>query len=170
MKTDSLLNQDRPASLVVRPPRRRIPVGFTLVEMLVVIAIIAMLAGLVTAAAVRARVYAKEAAITFEIKQLETACQAYKERFGEYPPDFTDQNTVMRHLAKAFPRYQPGITQGGGPSNNWAGFRRDMQAGSTNNLDVNNFTPASALTFWLGGYTDVEWNYGYRVHGLHTTH
>ena len=62
--------------------------AFTLVELLVVITIIGILTGLVTAAAVAARRRAKIATVVMEVKQLESACQAYKEKFGEYPPDF----------------------------------------------------------------------------------
>ena len=57
-------------------------------ELLVVITIIGILTGLVTAAAVAARRRAKIATVVMEVKQLETACQVYKEKFGEYPPDF----------------------------------------------------------------------------------
>jgi len=135
------------------PVRCTHPTGFTLVELLVVIAIIAMLAGLVTGAAVMARGAAKRAVIAMEINQLEQACQMYKEKFGEYPPDFTNQNAVLRHLARAFPRYQPGISTGA-PTNDWAGFYADVfavwQLAGTP-MDVNNLSPASALTFWLGG-------------------
>ena len=60
--------------------------AFTLVELLVVITIIGILTGLVTAAAVAARRRAKIATVVMEVKQLEAACQAYKEKFGEYPP------------------------------------------------------------------------------------
>ena len=158
--------QDRSVGIVARPPcGGRVGdthrTGFTLVEMLVVIAIIAMLAGLVTGAAVMARIYAKRAVLTMEIKQLDMACQMYKEKFGEYPPDFSDvtapgQAIIMRHLAKAFPRYQAGFTQGGGPTNDWTGFRADVLAGTSSKIDINNLTPASALTFWLGGVP--TWN------------
>ncbi len=62
--------------------------GFTLVEMLVVITIIGILAGLVIPAVVVAMRKAKEATIVMEISQLDMALKAYKEKFGEYPPDF----------------------------------------------------------------------------------
>jgi len=89
------------------PPR-----GFTLVEMLVVVAIIAILAGLITAAAIRARTTARQAAIKLEIDQLAEAIGAYKAKFGDYPPDFTDPAAVQRHFAKAFPRCKAAIPTG----------------------------------------------------------
>ena len=107
-----------------------------------------------------------------EVKQLEAACQAYKEKFGEYPPDFAGvdgsldtggattmqtaaQNAVLRHLARAFPRYQPGFHSRSvnGTLSGWPGFLDDVVAGW--NLGVSSnpglLSPASAMTFWLGG-------------------
>ena len=52
------------------------PSAFTLVEMLVVISIIGILAGLVTAAAVVARKRAKIAVVVLELNQLDTALKA----------------------------------------------------------------------------------------------
>lgn len=130
-------------------PQPPIPVlrrGFTLVEMLVVVAIIGILAGLVTAAAIRARVYAKNATIVMELKQLEAACQAYKEKFGEYPPDFAGITTpegqaiITKHLAKAFPRY----------TGDW------RTALSNLGIDYTTLTPQDALVFWLGGIPDAN--------------
>jgi prepilin-type N-terminal cleavage/methylation domain-containing protein len=131
--------------------------GFTLVEMLVVVAIIGMLAALVTSASIVALRAAKRATVVMEIKQLEMACQMYKEKFGEYPPDFADvatadgQAVILRHLAKAFPRYQPGIT---GTATGWAGVKADVKAGWNFDLDVVAISPGGALTFWLGGQPD----------------
>jgi len=79
--------------------------GFTLVEMLAVIVIIAILASLITAAAIAARRKAAIAVINAEINQLDMACKAYKARFGDYPPDFTNATDLARHVRRAFPRY-----------------------------------------------------------------
>jgi prepilin-type N-terminal cleavage/methylation domain-containing protein len=92
--------------------RRRPLAGFTLIEMLVVITIIGILAGLVTAAALAARRAAKNATIVAELKGgLDAACVEYKNQFGEYPPDFaglknvnTDPNS--KHKTPFFGIYQ----------------------------------------------------------------
>ncbi len=122
---------------------RAVAAGFTLVELLVVILIIGLLAGLVTPAVIKARTAAKNAAIKVEINQLEMACQAYKQKFGEYPPDFTDPNAVRRHLSKAFPRYD---------NTNW---QNDLHTKNPS-IDVGNLTPQTALVFWLGGLPDAD--------------
>jgi prepilin-type N-terminal cleavage/methylation domain-containing protein len=153
------LDNPRPQSPAPHPCSH----GFTLIEMLVVVAIIGILAGLITAAAIVAKRHAVDASIALELKQLEMACQAYKEKFGEYPPDFCFTNTndyplgnpvgdaaraaVLRHLAKAFPRYQPGAAGGG--NTGWQGFVDDVNAGWS--INVNTLTPFQALRFWLGG-------------------
>jgi prepilin-type N-terminal cleavage/methylation domain-containing protein len=165
--------------------------GFTLVEMLIVIAIIGILAGLTIPAVVGALRHAKEAAVAVEINQLDTACKAYKEKYGEYPPDFAGHRTptwrtsaeqaVLRHLQRAFPRYQPGIsavkTSGGYqyPLGSWPGLRSDVRGNMPTDpwydsslvqyegwgIDIGEFisrtpsvTPSTALTFWLGGKPD----------------
>ncbi len=133
--------------------------GFTLVEMLVVVTIIGILASLITAAAVAARRRAKIAAIVTDISQLDMALKAYKARFGEYPPDFATtgpgtssaimQATVLRHLAKVFPRYTPGVLGGG---SGWTGFVNDVKNGwGIDPSKFSGFGPAAAITFWLGG-------------------
>jgi len=106
--------------------RRR---AFTLVEMLAVVVIIGILAGLITAAAVQVVASAKSARILAEIGQLDLALKAYKQKFGDYPPDFTDPDAVKRHLARAFPLC---------PASNYP-------------TEIFNNDPSTALAFWLGG-------------------
>ena len=151
------------------------PSAFTLVEMLVVITIIGILASLITAAALRARIAARNATVSMEVKQLEMACQAYKEKLGDYPPDFAgvdgsmgpivstaQQQAILRHLARAFPRYRPGVSTNGSLAQPWNRFRADVLGRQPANLpgyegwgvDVNMLTPMRALAFWLGGKPD----------------
>jgi general secretion pathway protein G len=70
---------------MIRPtPRRRF--GFTLVEMLVVIVIIGILVALLVPVIANAVRTARDAAVTSEITGLANALNAFKEKYGEYPP------------------------------------------------------------------------------------
>ncbi len=108
--------------------------GFTLVELLAVIMIIALLAGLVTPAVMRARNSARNAAIRAEIDMLHMAIMNYKNEYGSFPPCLSNAGAgtpAAKHILRNFPRCDVVATQ--------------VQA---------SFTPANALLGWLGGYTD----------------
>ncbi len=109
--------------MLVTDPSPRDRRGFTLIELLTVVVIIGLLAGLVTAAAIRVRWSVRKAAHAMELKQLEMALHAYKEQFGQFPPHSDDGFDA--HIRKAFPRNAGGAPGAPGPAN--------------------------ALTFWLGG-------------------
>ena len=115
-------------------PQRR---GFTLVELLVVITIIGILAGLITAAALRVTKLAKSTTMKMEVTNMAQALDAFKEKFGTYPPDGTNQAAIQQFLAIAFPRYQfnpSSITVPWTPPNCSVAL-----------------SPSNALSFWLGG-------------------
>lgn len=116
------------------------PRGFTLVEMLVVMAIIAILAAILLPAIRAAITAAKNNKIAQELSSLHQAVEAYKQKFGDYPPDFSSvrnvntdladpNNVVVRHFRKAFPRHT-----------------EDLKAYFTTNGVPD---PAEALVFWL---------------------
>lgn len=133
--------------------------GFTLVEMLVVISIIGILVSLVTAAAVMARKRVKIAMAVNELNQLDTAMKMYKDKFGEYPPDFAgvdgslgvpaqnvSRRAVLQHLGKAFPRFPIiGINE----ALKWNHLQTQIK--NAWGVDINTLTPATAMMFWMGG-------------------
>jgi len=81
--------------------------GFTLVELLVVIGIIALLAALVTPAVMQAQVAARNAAIKAEIDMLHMAIMNYKNEYGSFPPAISGTSTTdlaAKHILRIFPR------------------------------------------------------------------
>jgi prepilin-type N-terminal cleavage/methylation domain-containing protein len=80
--------------------------AFTLVEMLVVIVIIAILAGLLLPAINMARNAALRGRIAIEIQQIGAGIEAYKLKFTDLPPDFSDRDLVRRHIVTAWPNIE----------------------------------------------------------------
>lgn len=132
--------------------------GFTLTELLIVIAIIAVLAALATAGAVAALRAANRGKITMGIQGVSRAVEDFKTAYGAYPPNaMNPTNTpnygalarrdVRRMFDTAFPRHNEpatlidalaGAGQSGGP-----------------NLPEG-INAAEALYFWLGGFSADE--------------
>lgn len=148
--------------------------GFTLVEILVVIVIIGLLAGISSTVLIGARNAARSSVVATQMSQLSMALDEYKNQFGEYPPDFTDPDAVMRHVKKRWPRYAVSVkdyeeflrhVRCGCRLSSGSGYVPDAASLSdAQNLlgkldgehvwDIDN--PASALVFWLGGLPDVD--------------
>jgi len=126
--------------------------GFTLVEMMVVIIVIAILAGLLLPAIGGAVRRAKNAKIALEMSQISQALERYKTEFGEYPPDFSMDDgsdsslnraakraAINQHLSRIF-RYR-----------NTSAF---YPAGDRlTNADLDALNPTTALNFWLRGFS-----------------
>jgi prepilin-type N-terminal cleavage/methylation domain-containing protein len=70
--------------------------GFTLIELMIVITVIALLIGLLLPAITGARRNAQIAQVTTEIKSLEGALAAFKAKYGNYPPS---RITLYKNIA-----------------------------------------------------------------------
>jgi prepilin-type N-terminal cleavage/methylation domain-containing protein len=156
--------------------------GFTLVELLAVIMIIALLAGLLTPAVIRSLSSARTAAVKAEIDLLHMAVMNYKNEYGSFPPsrDFVDNDgtppfyalnvsngvvsvdRVRKHLRRLFPRMDTSAT---------AAYQNELLSLNTtqaptlvtaNGYGPNNPQPNlyenNALYFWLAGYSDSPTN------------
>jgi len=122
--------------------------GFTLVELLAVIMIIALLAGLVTPAVMRSLSSAKAAAVKTEIDLLHMALMNYKNEYGAFPPadmrglwngsSVDTGHAAYKHLKRIFPRISERVDGGEASPYYW----------------MAQMSPAQALVFWLQGYYD----------------
>lgn len=165
--SQTAISGQRPA--ISRPARsfrlstfrlRRSRSGFTLTELLIVIAIIAVLAGLIAAAAVNALENARRAAILLDIKNISAAAENFKNDYGSYPPNGMNpapnagagtpsalvQSDFERMFKKAFPRHQE-------PRELILGLC-GQGTGSVNLPE--GMSPAEAMVFWLGGFSSDE--------------
>lgn len=144
--------------------------GFTLVELMVVVVIIAILIGLVLPAITGVRTRAREAQVINDISQLEKAITAFKVDFGIDPPsritfyalpanpmgttpnwdnDPADPLGCVRSKAfikQIWPKFD--FTNCGGASN---GATFPGVPGNINRLDLNG---SECLVFFLGGMID----------------
>lgn len=114
--------------------------GFTLVEMLVVIGIIAVLAALLLPAVMRAMNSARNTAIALEVNQLASAIEAYKQDKGDYPPNFRERTVVERHLRKCYPKIDPQYVQA---------FLGTVFPSGVNTLTNPVIDEGESLVFWL---------------------
>lgn len=146
-----------------RTPNRPGPrAGFTLVELLVVITIIAILFALTSAAVVKALGKGDEVRTRNDISQLSSAIQAYKTHFAVayLPSTFTIRNTYAAsdpdivYLKSVWPRLA--VTAGGTPANptitvnSWGPF---LSAAATATTPL---TGNQCLVLFLGGPDGVS--------------
>ena len=119
--------------------------GFTLVELLVVIAIIGVLMSIALPAINMVRRRALVTRVAAEVTQMASAIEAYRERHGDYPPDFGDKTIVERHIRKVWPRINQAEM-----ATVWPIFWKypTNDANQESNLDA-----AEAIVFWLGGFS-----------------
>jgi prepilin-type N-terminal cleavage/methylation domain-containing protein len=135
--------------------------GFTLVELLVVLAIIVLLMSMLLAGINKVWSYADEVKVTNEVNQLAQACEAFKAHFGRYPPsrivlanrvaynnlggaannaDAQLQRESVEYLQAIF----PGINPNSG-LHNWTGIVNNPPQG------LAYLEGQEALIFFLGG-------------------
>ena len=128
--------------------------GFTIVELLVVITIIGIIVGIALPALLTALQSGKQTAMKAEVEQLKSAIEQYQQKYGDYPPDFSDWNVVQRHYRKIFPRMLPGellrlqALTDDDPSND------NALVPVIGNYDPTKMDRAEALVWALGGFSD----------------
>ena len=86
----------------MRTREKSIRRGFTLVELLVVIVIIAILAGFLVVGVMAAMTKAKKTAISTEIMGMSAAIETYRNQYDHYPPSYATERQA--HVARVHPR------------------------------------------------------------------
>lgn len=130
----------RLAGLGEKRARFNVSAGFTLIEVLVVIVIIGILVGLLVPGVMSASRRAREFAIESDIAQLSSSLDAFKTKYGFYPPDFTAITTVDQFLP-FLNRVAPNHAEGPNLVAWW------NQVGQK----LNQAGPQASYVFWLSG-------------------
>ena len=109
--------------------------GFTLVELLIVIAIIGLLAGVTLVALRSAHLFVGASTARQRLDDISQCLEIYKQKYGEYPPDSSASDAdIQRHILKRWPK----ALKGGKVNQMVAIAREQMDKG-----------PGWALLFWL---------------------
>lgn len=155
--------------------------AFTLIELLMVIIVVGILAGILLLAISGARRAGGNAQSITEIDQLQTSIETFKTDRGAYPSSMgvfvgelpaQMQARVMRLVAKAFPRYTGDYAMlkndvALATQYNVANWPATISTLDTDNvyqsahagagsegLNIDKLDPAETLVFWLGGLPD----------------
>ena len=126
-----------------RPARQ----GFTLVELLIVMAIIAILAGLLLAGVQRVQIVADRTKAANDVTQLASSCAEFKREFGFYPPEIITipaagtAPAATSPLKRMFPNGD--FTAAGSTYGDYAG---------------KTLNPSETLVLFLGGLSQAGWD------------
>jgi type II secretory pathway pseudopilin PulG len=137
------------------------------VELLVVMAILGILAGLLAWGVNAARVSILKRAQAFEVQSIASAVEAYRTKYGDYPPDGSSWPVMDAHLRKAFPNIlvselallNPALSQQNGlirNDNDLTGSHPHLARYVSTSPGLRSgrvFDAAEALVFFLGGFS-----------------
>jgi type II secretory pathway pseudopilin PulG len=137
------------------------------VELLVVMAILGILAGLLAWGVNAARVSILKRAQAFELQSIASAVEAYRTKYGDYPPDGSSWPVMEAHLRKAFPNIlvselallNPALSQQNGlirNDNDLTGSHPHLARYVSTSPGLRSgrvFDAAEALVFFLGGFS-----------------
>lgn len=136
-------------------------------ELLVVMAILGILAGLLAWGVNAARVAILKRAQAFEVQSIASAVEAYRTKYGDYPPDGSSWPVMEAHLRKAFPNIlvselallNPALSQQNGlirNDNDLTGSHPHLARYVSTSPGLRSgrvFDAAEALVFFLGGFS-----------------
>ena len=136
-------------------------------ELLVVMAILGILAGLLAWGVNAARVAILKRAQAFEVQSIASAVEAYRTKYGDYPPDGSSWPVMDAHLRKAFPNIlvselallNPALSQQNGlirNDNDLTGSHPHLARYVSTSPGLRSgrvFDAAEALVFFLGGFS-----------------
>ena len=145
----------------IRTGARRAKRGFTLVELLVVMAIIGLLVGLLVPAVFGVQAAFNRAAVKFEIQALNDAVENYRSKHGDYPPDGSSWPVMEAHLRKAFPNIlvselnllNPSMFSSQVGSVATSRNDNDTMLSALSPVFQRVMDPAEVLVFFLGGFS-----------------
>jgi prepilin-type N-terminal cleavage/methylation domain-containing protein len=123
---------------------RQSRLGFTLVELLIAIAIIGILMSLTVTAVTRAITRGRETASRLEINALSQAIEQYSLKYGDYPPDGSSEQVLLRHVRKIFPRIS---------AQDLALLTQLTRVRGSNTFSEVAMDRGEALVFFLGGFS-----------------